>query len=65
MVYDSTGSATIATIRENEIGIYDTTVYSGQVAYCVRNGDGSHTVRLKDGTEFTTKSTTVVIEGKR
>lgn len=62
MIADTAGQY-IDMIRENEIGIYDT---SRVVAvYCCEMPDGRHKIRTKDGTEFTTKNNTIVQEHKK
>jgi hypothetical protein len=61
MIFDTTGTSTIDVIRENEIGIYDTTSYK-TVQFCCRNSDGSYCIKVKDGHTFFTKPGTIVIE---
>lgn len=62
MIADTSGQQ-IMMIRENEIGIYDTTRIVA--TYCYETPDGRHKIRTKDGIEFTTKSTTIVQEHKK
>ena len=55
-----TDTGDIQIIRENQLGIYDTVRV--QAVYCVARPDGSHYIKLSDGSAMVTKPSTVVIE---